>query len=105
MLSFKNKTDVRKMSNNNSIRLACHVLREAGCKKAQKQDPPAGGSNPPVFEKHCFNIFVLFDLSEVVFCFIFYPAILAGLLLFDPPAGGSGKIHNKYLHAFFVFIG
>ncbi|HPF01115.1 MAG TPA: hypothetical protein PKY63_10640, partial [Bacteroidales bacterium] len=59
------------MSNNNSIRLSCHVLREAGCKEAQKQDPPAGGSNPPVFEKHCFNIFVLFDLSEVVFCLSF----------------------------------
>jgi len=30
------------------------------------------------------------------FCLIFYPAFQAGLLLPDPPAGGSGKIHNKH---------
>jgi hypothetical protein len=62
------------------------------------------GSNPPVFKTHCFNIFVLFDLSEVVFCSIFYPARMAGLLLFDLRCR-SGKIHNKYLHSSFVFIG
>jgi len=79
------------MSNNNSIR------RQPGVKKHKNRT--LTGSNPPVSEKHCFNIFVFIRPLRGRLYFIFYPAILAGLLLFDLRCR-SGKIHNKHLLLF-----
>ena len=38
-----------------------------GVKKRKKQDPPAGGSNAPVFINYIVFMSFLFDLSEVGF--------------------------------------
>ena len=52
-----NNIDVRRMSNNNSIRLSCHVLREAGCKKAQKTGSASWRIQSTCFWKTLFQYF------------------------------------------------